>query len=63
MMCDQFGPVSSHFHIFSQGKTALHLVSLGGAHGWTANLERQESLKDFRAVAFEAVHYHSNRQP
>ena len=48
-------------YIFSQGKTALHLVSLGGAHGWTANLERQESLKDFRAVAFEAVHYHSVR--
>ena len=47
--------------IFSQGKTSLHLVSLGGAHGWTANLERQESLKDFRAVAFEAIHYHSVR--
>lgn len=41
--------------LLCQGKTALHLATTGGAHGWTKNVQRQENFKDCRAVAFEAA--------
>lgn len=49
------GPIRSCHWPSSSGKTALHLATAGGAHGWTKSVERQEKFKDFRAVAFEAA--------